>query len=77
MWTIENLIQNLDLKLVTNHKLWCHFTGYGFDIFINLDTRFVKGNYFNFHSYKSNFKGNFKAEINSIEEFKTLMKLIK
>ncbi len=76
MWTIEQ-IESLGFKLINNNKLWCHFRGHNFDVFINLDTRVVKGNYFNFHSLSYKFKGNFKAEINTIEEFNLLLKLIK
>lgn len=75
MWTIET-IQDLGFKLIINDKLWCHFRGHGFDVHINLDTRIVKGNVFNFHSYKSSYKGCFRAEINTKEEFELLLKLI-
>ena len=76
MWTIDKL-EKLGLELISNDKLWCHFRGYGFDIFINLDTTIVKGNLFNFHSYKSAYKGNFRAAINTPEEFLLLMNMIK
>lgn len=75
MWTI-NKIKELDFVLISNHKLWCHFRGHGFDVFINLDTKIGNGNYFNFHSYKSNFKGNFKAVLNNKIEFELLLKFI-
>lgn len=76
MWTIESL-KELGLELISNDKLWCHFRGFGFDISINLDTRYVKGNHFNFHAYKNSLKGHFKAELNTPEDFKQLMKFIK
>tara|TARA_R110002096_G_scaffold382312_1_gene576210 strand:+ start:7570 stop:7800 length:231 start_codon:yes stop_codon:yes gene_type:complete len=75
MWTIEK-IEDVGFKLITNEKKWCHFRGFGFDVFINLDTKVVKGNYFNFKSYKSNFRGNFKAVLNTKEEFEFLLKVI-
>lgn len=75
MWTIEKL-QNLGLELIDNHKLWCHFRGFKFDIFINLDTTQVVGNVFNFHSYKNSYRGHFRAELDTPEEFLTLMKFI-
>lgn len=76
MWTIDQ-IRKHGFELVSNHKLWCHFRGNGFDVFINLNTKEVKGNYFNFHSYKSNFKGHFKAELNNDEEMEFLLRVIK
>ena len=75
IWSI-NLIEEAGFKLITNHKLWCHFRGHGFDVTINLDTRVVKGNHFNFHSYKSNFKGNFSATLNTKEELLFLLRII-
>ncbi len=75
MWTISK-IESLGFKLITNDKLWCHFRGLGFDVFINLDTKVVKGNHFNFRSYKNAYRGNFSACINTEEEFNLLMKLI-
>jgi len=75
MWTIEQ-IEKHNFKLITNEKLWCHFRGNGFDVFINLDTQQVNGNWFNFHSYKSNYKGNFKAVLSNDEEMITLLRVI-
>jgi hypothetical protein len=75
MWTIET-IQDLEFTLITNEKLWCHFRGHGFDVFINLDTKSVEGNHFNFRSYKSSHKGHFSAKIDTPEEFKLLLRLI-
>jgi len=75
MWTIEQ-IKDLDFELINNHNLWCHFRGHGFDVFVNLNTKEVKGNYFNFHAYKNSFKGHFRAILNNQEEFQTLLKLI-
>lgn len=75
MWTIEK-IEALGFKLIQNEKLWCHFRGHGFDVLINLNTKVVRGNYFNFKSYSGFLKGNFKAVIDTEEEFKTLLRLI-
>jgi len=75
MWTI-NKITALGFTLISNKKLWCHFRGHGFDVYVNLDTKVVNGNYFNFHAYKNSYKGNFRAVINTETEFKTLLKLI-
>jgi len=75
MWSIEQ-IEKQGFKLIKNEKLWCHFRGNGFDVFINLDTKQVAGNWFNFHSYKSNFKGNFKAVLLNDDDMKTLLRLI-
>lgn len=75
MWTIEE-IEDCGFKLVTNHKLWCHFKGHGFDVYINLDTTKVKGNYFNFHSLPNTFRGHFKATLNNKEELLTLLSYI-
>ena len=75
MWSIEQ-IEKHEFKLITNEKLWCHFRGNGFDVFINLDTRQAAGNYFNFHSYKSNYKGNFKAVLTNDVEMQPLLRLI-
>ncbi len=76
-WTIDR-IERLGFKLIVNEKGWCHFRGKGFDVHINLDTtRYgIKGNWFNFHSYKSNFKGNFRAVINNEQEFILLLNMI-
>jgi|688.fasta_scaffold691540_2 hypothetical protein len=74
-WTIPK-IENLGFKLISNNKLWCHFRGHGFDVFINLDTKYVKGNNFNFHSYKNAYNGNFKAKLENEEEFNNLLKYI-
>ena len=75
MWTIDK-IEKHGFKLITNEKLWCHFRGNGFDVFINLDTKQVTGNWFNFHSHKSNFKGNFKAVLCNDEEMQFLLRVI-
>ena len=75
MWSIEK-IEKHGFKLINNEKLWCHFRGNGFDVFINLDTKQAKGNYFNFHSYKSNFKGNFRAILNNDDEMEFLLRVI-
>lgn len=75
MWTIAQ-IEELGFKLIANDKLWCHFRGHGFDVTINLDTKVVKGNHFNFHSLGANYGGHFRAVINTKEEFLLLMKLI-
>lgn len=75
MWSIEK-IKKHGFKLISNEKLWCHFRGNGFDVFINLDTKQVRGNYFNFHSYKSNFKGNFRAILNNDDEMEFLLRVI-
>lgn len=75
MWTIEK-IEDVGFKLISDERKRCHFRGFGFDVFINLDTKVVKGNLFNFKSYKSNFKGNFKAILNSKEELDFLLKVI-
>ena len=76
MWTIEQ-IESHGFKLISNKKLWCHFRGHGFDVFINLDTNQVTGNWFNFHSYKSNFKGNFKAVLENDDEMAFLLRVIR
>jgi hypothetical protein len=76
MWTID-AIEKHGFRLISNNKLWFHFRGNGFDVFINLDNRFGKGNCFNFHSHKSNFKGNFKAELCNDEEMSFLLRVIK
>lgn len=75
MWTIDQ-IKKHGFEVIDNNKLWCHFRGHGFDVFINLDTKQVKGNLFNFHSYKSNFKGNFRAALSNDEEMKFLLRVI-
>ena len=75
MWTTEK-IESIGFKLISNEKKWCHFRGFGFDVFISLDTKVTKGNLFNFKSYKSNFKGNFKAVLKSKEDFEFLLKVI-
>ena len=75
MWSIEK-IEKHGFKLINKEKLWCHFRGNGFDVFINLNTKQVKGNYFNFHSYKSNFKGNFRAILNNDDEMEFLLRVI-
>jgi len=75
MWTIDQ-IKNLGFTLISNDKLWCHFRGHGFDVFINLDTKQVTGNWFNFRAYKNSFKGHFKAVLSTEEEFKTLLRVI-
>lgn len=74
MWTIGQ-IEKHEFKLISNEKMWCHFRGNGFDVFINLNTK-VAGNYFNFHSYKSNFKGNFRALLINDEEMRDLLRFI-
>ena len=75
MWSIEQ-IEKHGFKLISDEKLWCHFMGNGFDVFINLNTKQVKGNCFNFHSYKSNFKGNFRAILNNDDEMEFLLRVI-
>ena len=75
MWTIDK-IKKHGFQLINNKDLWCHFRGHGFDVYINLDTRITLGNYFNFHSYKSSFKGNFKAVLSSDEEMQFLLRII-
>lgn len=75
MWTIQQ-IEDVGFELITNDKQWCHFRGFGFDVFINLDTKVVKGNLFNFKSYKSNFKGHFRARLNNKEKLMCLLKVI-
>jgi len=75
MWTIKQ-IEDLGFKLISNEKKWCHFRGHGFDVSINLDTKVVKGNHFNFHSLGHCFRGHFSARISTEEEFKTLLRLI-
>jgi len=62
MWTIGQ-IEKHGFILIKNEKLWCHFRGNGFDVFINLDTRVVKGNWFNFHALSGTFRGHFRAEL--------------
>ena len=74
-WLISD-IEELGFELITNDKLWCHFRGHLFDVFINLDTNQVEGNIFNFRSYKNSFKGNFRAELTNTEDFKTLLKIL-
>lgn len=76
MWTIPK-IESLGFRLESNHKLWCHFIGHGFDVYINLDTTHTKGNRFNFHSKGNNYKGYFKADLDTIEEFEFLLRIIK
>jgi len=75
MWNVKK-IEDLNFVLISSHNQWCHFRGHGFDVHVNLNTKNGSGNYFNFHSYKSNFKGNFKAIIETEEEFKSLLKMI-
>lgn len=75
MWTIEQ-IEGLGFKLRSKQDLWCQFRGHGFDVSINLNTKQVKGNHFNFHSLADTFKGHFSAEIDTEEDFKTLLRLI-
>jgi len=75
MWSIEQ-IEKHGFKLITNEKLWCHFRGNGFDLFINLDTKQVTGNWFNFHSLASKFKGHFRAVLRNDEEMEFLLRVI-
>lgn len=75
MWTIEQ-IEELGFKLVQNEKLWCRFKGHGYEVSINLDTKQVTGNHFNFHSQKGLWKGHFSACINTPEEFKMLLGML-
>lgn len=75
MWSIEK-IEKFGFKLISNEKLWCHFRGNGFDVFINLDTREVDGNIFNFKSFKNSYKGHFRAKIESADEMEVLLKII-
>ncbi len=74
-WT-SNRIINLGFKLIANEKEWYHFRGHGFDVTINLNTKQVKGNHFNFHSYKNSYKGHFSAIINNEQHFLMLLKTI-
>ena len=75
-WTIEK-IKNLGFELINSEKMWCHFRGKGFDLFINLNDVESNCNYFNFHSYKSSFNGNFKAVLENEQEFNNLFKYIR
>lgn len=76
MWSIKK-IESHGFKLLRNDRLWCHFVGHGFDVFINLDTKSTNGNMFNFHSHKNSFKGNFKAELNDDSDMEFLLRVIK
>jgi hypothetical protein len=71
-FTIQE-IESVGFKLISNHKLWCHFRGFGFDLHINLDTT-TEGNLFNFKAYKDSFKGNFRVRLNSLEELRFILK---
>ena len=76
MWTIEK-IEKHGFKLIANDKQWCHFRGHGFEVHINLDTRVTAGNYFNFKSDKSSYKGHFKAVLINDEEMEFLLSVIR
>jgi hypothetical protein len=76
MWTIER-VEKLGFKLIASEKMWCHFRGHGFDVHINLNTKECQANLFNFKSYKNSFKGNFRAQINTEQEFNELLRMIK
>ena len=76
MWTIAQ-IEKHGFKLISNDKLWCHFRGHSFDVFINLDTKVVKGNRFNFKSIGGVFKGHFKAELDNDSDMEFLLRVIK
>lgn len=75
MWSIEK-IEKFGFKLISNEKLWCHFRGHGFDVFINLDTREVEGNVFNFKSFKNSNKGHFRAKLEYEIEMQVLLKIM-
>ena len=75
MWTIE-IIKKEGFELLNQSKLWCHFRGHGYDVYINLDTNVVEGNLFNFHSYKGFNKGTFRARLEDVEALRFLLKVI-
>ena len=62
--------------LKANHNLWCHFEYKDFEFSINLDTRQVTGTHFDFKSKPNKFEGHFRANLNTEEEFATLMQFI-
>lgn len=75
-WTIDRLLA-LGFKLVQNDKLWCRFEGYNYEFWINLDTKYVVGNYFNFSPKGNNYGGgSFKAIIETEEEFQVIINCI-
>ena len=68
MWTIE-MIEQCGFTLLQNDKLWCRFRRGGWEVMINLDTKVVDGNHFNFHSIPSRgCRGHFKAKLYCKEE---------
>ncbi len=75
MWSIEQ-IESLGFKLRSNDSLWCRFIGHGYDVSINLNPKYTKGNYFNFKSLPDRFKGNFSIIIYNEEEFNFLLNIL-
>ena len=72
MWEVEE-IESVGFELIQEDKGWCHFRGHGFDLFINRKMPRPNGNLFNFKSYKSNFKGNFRIRLYTIDELKFII----
>lgn len=63
MWTIK-MIEECGFTLLQNEKLWCRFEYLGWELMINLDTKVVNGNHFNFKAITAHgVRGHFSAKV--------------